>query len=251
MNKTDFEGKVALVTGGASGIGEACARRLAAGGAKVVIADLNSEGANRVAKAITDAAGVVDVVYADVGDPQSAARMVEHTIKSFGRLDVAVNNAGIGGRAGVVGDLSSDDWLSVINVNLNGVFFCMHAEIQAMLEGGGAIINMSSVLGSVGFSTYSAYVAAKHAMLGLTRTAALEYGFRGIRINAVGPGFILTPLLVASLDQATVEAMANLHALKRLGRPEEVAALVYFLASDEASFITGSYHLVDGGYSAQ
>lgn len=217
----------------------------------MVIADLNSEGANRVAKAITDAAGVVDVVYADVGDPQSAARMVEHTIKSFGRLDVAVNNAGIGGRAGVVGDLSSDDWLSVINVNLNGVFFCMHAEIQAMLEGGGAIINMSSVLGSVGFSTYSAYVAAKHAMLGLTRTAALEYGFRGIRINAVGPGFILTPLLVASLDQATVEAMANLHALKRLGRPEEVAALVYFLASDEASFITGSYHLVDGGYSAQ
>ena len=246
-----FEGKVALVTGGGSGIGEACARRFALGGAKVVVVDLNPKGAERVVKTIRDAGGVADLVQADVSDPASVGAMVQFAIKTFGRLDIAVNNAGIGGEAKPIGELSPESWLNVIKVNLNGVFYCMHAEIPAMLEHGGAIVNMSSVLGSVGFATSSAYVSAKHALLGLTKTAALEYGSQGIRINAVGPGFIVTPLLEANLDAPTTQALANMHALKRLGQPGEVAALVCFLASDDASFITGSYHLVDGGYSAQ
>jgi NAD(P)-dependent dehydrogenase (short-subunit alcohol dehydrogenase family) len=248
----EFDGKVALVTGGGSGIGEACAHRFATGGARLIIADLNAAAAGRVVDAIRAAGGVAEAVQTDVGDPASVDAIVAFATTTFGRLDVAVNNAGIGGDQKPVGDLTPEGWLSVIRVNLNGVFYCMHAELPAMLAGGGgAIVNMASVLGSVGFATASAYVSAKHALVGLTRTAALEYGTQGIRVNAVGPGFIQTPLIEAALDVPTTEAIANLHALKRLGRPDEVAAMVYFLASDDASFITGSYHLVDGGYSAQ
>jgi NAD(P)-dependent dehydrogenase (short-subunit alcohol dehydrogenase family) len=248
----EFQGKVALVTGGGSGIGEASVRRFASGGAKVVVVDRNRSGAERVVQAIRQGGGVADLAEVDVSSPGSVDSMVQFVTKTFGRLNIAVNNAGIGGEQKPVGELSLEAWLSVINVNLNGVFYCMRAEIPAMIEGGGgAIVNMASVLGSVGFANSSDYVSAKHAVLGLTKTAALEYGPQGIRVNAVGPGFIRTPLLEANLDAPTQQAIANLHALKRLGRPEEVAALVCFLASDDASFITGSYHLVDGGYSAQ
>lgn len=247
-----FEGKVAVVTGGGSGIGEAVARRLSLGGARIVVADLDTKGAERVAQSISDSAGAAEVIKADVSDPASMGEMVDFAVKKFGKLDVAINNAGIAGVAKPVGEMSPAEWLSVINVNLNGVFYSMHAEIRAMLQaGGGAIVNISSVLGSVGFATASAYVAAKHALLGLTKTAALEYGTQGIRVNAVGPGFIMTPLLTNHLDESALKAIAAMHALHRLGTADEVAALVAFLASDDASFITGSYHLVDGGYSAQ
>jgi len=246
-----LEGKVALVTGGSSGIGEAIVKEMAARGAKVVVADLNLPGAERVAGEAggNDKAAAVKV---DVADPSSVEAMVRFVLETYGRLDVAVNNAGIGGEANLTGDYSIESWNQVIDVNLNGVFYGMRYEIPAMLQNdGGAIVNMASILGSVGFASSPAYVAAKHGVVGLTKSAAIEYATQGIRITSVGPGFITTPLIAANLDEQAQKIVSELHAMKRMGTPEEVAALVCFLASDEASFITGSYHLVDGGYTAQ
>lgn len=248
----DFEGKVAIVTGGGSGIGAATVTALGARGARVVVADFDLPAAERIAKVVTDAGGAATAVKVDVADPASMEAMVRTAVDTYGRLDVAVNNAGIGGEASPTGEYSIERWNRVIAVNLNGVFYGMRYEIPAMLSsGGGAIVNMASVLGSVGFATSAAYVAAKHGVLGLTKSAALEYGTQGIRVVSVGPGFIATPLLTNNLDDASQKAIADLHAMKRLGTAEEVAALVAFLASDAASFITGSYHVVDGGYTAQ
>jgi NAD(P)-dependent dehydrogenase (short-subunit alcohol dehydrogenase family) len=247
-----FGGKTALVTGAGSGIGEAIAAALAARGARVVIADLNLEAAQRAVAAIGAAGGVAAAVQADVADLASAEAMVKFAADTYGGLDVAVNNAGIGGAQAPTGEYPPDSWEKVIAINLNGVFYCMRHEIPAMLaRGGGAIVNMASILGWVGFANSAAYVAAKHGVLGLTQAAAIEYATRGIRINSIGPGFITTPLLSTSLDEAAQKAIGDLHPMKRMGRPEEVAALACFLASDEASFITGSYYAVDGGYTAQ
>lgn len=247
-----FAGKVALVTGGASGIGEACVLALAREGAKAAIVDLNRELGEKTAQAVTDTGGEAIFLQADVSEATAVEKMVADTVAAFGSLDVAVNNAGIGGEAEPTGNYSLDSWHQVVNVNLHGVFYCMRYEIPQMLrQGGGAIVNMASILGSVGFATASAYVSAKHGVVGLTKTAALEYGQQGIRINAVGPGFIKTPLLASNLDEEAITYLSGMHALGRMGESAEVANLVTFLCSDEASFLTGGYYLVDGGYTAQ
>lgn len=246
-----FEGKVAIVTGAASGIGAAVARELAAGGAEVVVADLEEASAGTVVREIGAAGGKAHAFAVDVADAASVEKMVDFAVARCGGLHLAVNNAGIGGPQAAVADYPLDGWHQVINVNLNGVFYGMKYQIAAMLKsGGGAIVNMSSILGSVGFANSSAYVAAKHALLGLTKTAAIEYGREGVRVNAVGPAFIETPLLTKNLSPEMLAGLAGLHPVGRIGKPEEVSALTCFLLSDRASFITGSYHLVDGAYTA-
>ncbi|WP_172292292.1 SDR family NAD(P)-dependent oxidoreductase [Pseudoruegeria sp. HB172150] len=248
----EFEGKSAIVTGAASGIGAAIARELAAGGAKVLVADLHEGPAEDMCKEIRDAGGTAEPFAVDVSKPEQVEAMVAKAVDLWGGLDMAVNNAGIGGPAAPVGEYPLDGWHQVIGVNLNGVFYGCRYEIAAMEKsGGGAIVNIASILGSVGFAQSSAYVTAKHGVVGLTKNAALEYSAKGIRVNAVGPAFIKTPLIDSAMTDEQQQGLAGMHPIGRLGQPEEVAALVCFLLSDRASFITGSYHLVDGAYTAQ
>ncbi|WP_296476474.1 SDR family oxidoreductase [Roseinatronobacter sp.] len=247
----DFKGKTAIVTGAASGIGEAIALELAASGAFVIVSDLSEESCASPVATILDRGGKAAAFAADVADPEAMKALVDFAEAQTGALHLAVNNAGIGGAQAPTGEYPVDAWQQVINVNLNGVFYGMRYQLPAIERaGGGAIVNMASILGSVGFANSSAYVASKHALLGLTKTAAMEYAQKGIRINSVGPAFIQTPLLTNNLSQEMLDGLAGLHPMGRIGTSEEVSALTCFLLSDRASFITGSYHLVDGGYTA-
>lgn len=242
-----LNGKVALVTGAGSGIGRATALAYAGAGAKVLVTDIHDETARETAESIASAGGTATALRTDVSRARECEAMVARALEQYGRLDIACNNAGIGGEQAPTGELSVEGWDQVIAVNLSSTFYCMKYEIAAMLRGGGgAIINMGSILSKVGFAGAAAYVAAKHGMLGLTRTAALEYAGQGIRVNVVGPAFIRTPLI-----SGFEEAVLPMHPIGRLGTPEEVAALVLFLSSDQSSFVTGGYYAVDGGYLSQ
>ncbi|AQZ51543.1 SDR family NAD(P)-dependent oxidoreductase [Martelella mediterranea] len=247
-----FENKTIIVTGGASGIGEACVHLLAREGANVVVADLNEDHAKKTVADVEQSGGKAAAFAVDVSDPKAVEAMVKFAVETFGGLYGAVNNAGIGGPSAPIGDYDIDAWHKVLNVDLHSVFYCMKYELAAIeASGGGSIVNMSSILGTNGFSTAPAYVASKHAVVGMTKSAALEYSKRGIRVNAVGPGFIRTPLLDENLEPEDIEGLVALHPIGRLGKSEEVATLTAFLLSEDASFVTGSYHLVDGGYAAQ
>jgi NAD(P)-dependent dehydrogenase (short-subunit alcohol dehydrogenase family) len=240
--------KVALVTGGASGIGKAIVQRFVQEGAKVLFSDLIETLGLQVAEQI---GGDCMFVKADASSPEDNALLVQKAIEVYGSLHIAVNNAGIGGEANVVGDLSIEGWKKVIDINLNGVFYGMHYQLPEIEKVGGSIINMASILGYVGFAQSSAYAAAKHGVLGLTKSAAWEYGTRNVRINAIGPGFISTPLVDNNLTPEVLGYLASQHALQRLGTSEEVASLALWLASDESSFATGAYYPIDGGYLAK
>jgi 2-dehydro-3-deoxy-L-rhamnonate dehydrogenase (NAD+) len=245
----DLEGKVVLVTGAGSGIGEACAHRAAAGGARVAVVDITRDAAERVASEI---GGDARAIVADVAEEGSVAEMVSTVVEQFGRLDGAINNAGIGGAQFAVGDYSLDDWRRVMRVNLDGVFLCLREEIRAMrTTGGGSIVNMASVLAAAGYPEQVAYVTSKHALVGLTRVAALDHASDGIRVNAVGPAFILTPLVEQTMTPEAIAAVAPMHALGRWGRPEEVAEMTAWLLSDAASFATATFYPLDGGLLAR
>lgn len=245
--------KVALITGGSSGIGRAVALAWAREGAKVVVSDVDRSGGGETVEQVRAAGGEAIFIAADVGKPEDCEALVRGAVEKFGRLDIACNNAGIGGPQAPTADYPLDGWAQVIGINLSGVFYGMKYQLPAMLKnGGGAIVNMASILGAVGFAGAPAYTAAKHGVVGLTQAAALEYSAQGVRINAVGPGFIHTPMISALEDnQAVNDMLVAAHPIGRLGRAEEVAELVLWLSSDKASFVTGAYYPVDGGYLAR
>ncbi len=252
----NLDGKTALVTGGGSGIGRAASLAYAREGARVVVADVNVEGGEETVQMIKEAGGDVILVHADVSKPDDTQAMVDKAVEAFGSLDCAFNNAGIsGGRdRHLTADYPEEDWDRVISINLKGVWLCMRAEIPQMVkQGSGAIVNTASIMGLVATPGSVAYMAAKHGVVGLTKAAALEYATAGIRVNAVCPGYINTPLVRPLFDahEDFEQRVVSRHPLGRLGEPSEIAEAVVWLSSDAASFVTGLNMPVDGGYTAQ
>jgi len=248
------EGKVALITGGSSGIGRATAILFGREGAKVAVADYNTEGGERTVKTIKDAGGIASFHAVDVSNPQAVEATIKQVVETYGRLDSAFNNAGIEGQMALTPDCTIENWNRVIAIDLTSVFLCMKYEIQQMLKnGGGSIVNTASVAGLQGLATAPAYVAAKHGVAGLTKTAALEFAQKGIRVNAVCPGFIRTPMVDRVLDKGVFseEQIFAAEPMHRMGKPEEIAEAVLWLCSDASSFVTGLPMPVDGGYVAQ
>lgn len=247
----ELKEKVALITGAASGIGKSTALLFAKNGASVLLTDIDEEKGKALTEEIKSNGGKAVFLKADVSKPQDSEKSVKEALSHFSKLDIAVNNAGIGGEQAPVGEYEIEDWNKVIAINLSGVFYGMRYQIPAMLKNGkGSIINVASILGDVGFANSAAYVAAKHGVLGLTKSAALENSAKGVRVNSVGPAFIKTPLL-DNLDKGLLEQLVGLHPIGRLGEPEEVAELFLWLASERSSFATGAYYPIDGGYLAQ
>ena len=249
--KTLLKDKVAIITGSASGIGKAAAILFADEGAKVVVSDVNETDGKAVTEQINKSGGKSIFVKCDTSSPSENEMLVKKTLDAFGALHIAVNNAGVGGALAQLADYTIEGWQKVIDINLSGVFYSMKYQIPAMLKsGGGSIVNIASILGAVGFPNAPAYTAAKHGVVGLSQQAALDYSAKGIRINSVGPAFIRTPMISALPKEAEGQLIAA-HPIGRLGEPKEVAELIAFLSSDRASFLTGNYYPVDGGYLAQ
>lgn len=247
----NLDNKVAIITGAGSGIGRSTAHLLAKEGAKVVVSDIDKDIGNAVVKEIEEAGGKAFFVHSDSSKAEGHKSLVEETIKKYGSLDIAVNNAGIGGPLAPTGEYPIDGWQKVIDINLSGVFYGMRYQIPAMEKNGGSIINIASILGQAGTQGSPAYVASKHGVVGLTKAAALEYANKNIRINSIGPGYIKTPLLTNSLDDSQMEGLVSLHPIGRLGESNEIAEMILWLASSKSSFATGAYYPVDGGYLAQ
>ena len=245
----DFLNKVAIVSGGGSGIGAETAKLLAAGGASVVLSDINLEAAQAIADEIIKAGGKAAAFKADAAKPDDAKATVDFAKTTFGALHLAFNNAGIVGPEKHVGELTPEGWQSVINVNLNGVFYAMHYQIPEILaSGGGAIVNTSSIAGFIGIANLSAYCASKHGVAGLTKSASIEYGKQGIRINSIHPGYVMTPLIAQWTDTELKSALEGMHPIGRMGQPKEIAEVACFLLSEKASFMSGSQVVVDGGF---
>ncbi|MCP1974826.1 SDR family NAD(P)-dependent oxidoreductase [Bradyrhizobium elkanii] len=251
-----LDGKAALVTGGGSGIGRATAIAMAREGARVAVSDLSKDGIEETVALINAAGGQSIAIQGDVTDEADVANMVARTVSAFGRIDCAFNNAGVAGRSvGPPGqrihELTQASVARMFSVNLMGVFLCLKYEIAQMLNqgGGGAIVNTASIAGLVGLATSGHYVATKHGVVGLTKSAAIEYAQDGIRVNCVNPGYIKTPMTRETMDERYDEIIAKVP-VRRLGVPEEIAEAVVWMCSDKASFMTGASHVVDGGYSA-
>lgn len=247
----DFEGKTAIVTGAASGIGRKTAERFGVEGANVVVSDVDADGGAETVERIEAAGGTATFVEADVSDAGDAEAMVQEAVDAYGGVDVAVNNAGIEGETAPLDELSADAWDRVLDVNLKGTWLCMKYELPELVDGGGAVVNVSSIAGLVAAGG-APYVASKHGVVGLTRVAATQYADDDVRVNAVCPGVIDTPMVdrAGEADPESIEQFVGMQPLGRMGTPEEVANSIVWLCSEEASFVTGNAYPVDGGYLA-
>lgn len=248
-----FEDKIALITGAASGIGRATARAFADEGARVIVLDVSTEAGHETVQLVEEDGGEAAFIKADVSQAEEVETAIQTIIETYGRLDIGINNAGIAGPWTRVADLSFDDWDQVLAINLNGVFYCMHYEIKQMLQqGAGVIVNTASVAGLRGLANASAYSASKHAVVGLTKAAALEYARQGIRVNAVCPVFTRTPLFeeMFELNPNYEEKLKRNIPMRRYGTPENIADAIVWLCSDAASFVTGQAVPLDGGMTA-